>query len=147
MIYTGPGFLAVEWFGSTPTPSPRLPPHSKTEKERQIAAGREGGRRWACSRITEPQESLILYKLFNTRWCNSSRPAFFYNRLRSKCLMTKSTKFYTTGCISFLETGIPRSSGQRSAGRQLAAAGDLYRCVSVFSAVISHFNCISTTIQ
>ncbi len=31
-----------------------------------------GGRRWAWSRIIRPQESLPLYKLFNTLWCRVS---------------------------------------------------------------------------
>ncbi len=48
MIYRGPGFLAVVWFGSSPTPSPlsrqqaRLATHRKTEKKRQLDDGRGG---------------------------------------------------------------------------------------------------------
>ncbi len=46
-IYRWPGFLAVVWFGSTPTPSPLLSASStgdtqETEKERQFADGRFG---------------------------------------------------------------------------------------------------------
>ncbi len=54
MIYRGPDFFAVEWFGSLPTSSPLSPLdarpatiHRKTEKERQLDDGRgveEGGR-------------------------------------------------------------------------------------------------------
>ncbi len=54
MIYRGPGFLAVAWFGSSPTPSlpPSLPPSlsisstggtQKTEKGRQLADKRGWG--------------------------------------------------------------------------------------------------------
>jgi hypothetical protein len=39
MIYKGPGFLAIIWFGSSPTPSEAT--HRKTEKERQLADGGE----------------------------------------------------------------------------------------------------------
>jgi hypothetical protein len=39
--------------------------HRKTEKERQLD---QGGRGWARSRIIRPQESAVLYKLFNTLW-------------------------------------------------------------------------------
>ncbi len=70
MIYRGPGFLAVVWFGSSPTPSPppvsksRPATHRKTKKERQFADGRRG-KGWARSRIIRPLESLVLYKSFN----------------------------------------------------------------------------------
>jgi len=41
----------------------------KTEKERQLDDGREGGEGWARSRIKRPQEeSLILYKSLNALW-------------------------------------------------------------------------------
>ncbi len=49
MSYRGPGFLAVVWFGISPTPIPSLPSVSTTsitqedwERERQLAAGRGG---------------------------------------------------------------------------------------------------------
>jgi hypothetical protein len=46
--------------------------HRKTEKERQLDDGRVGGgvRGWARSPIIGPQESLVLYKSFNT-FCSS----------------------------------------------------------------------------
>ncbi len=60
MIYRGPGFLAVVWFGFSPIHSltltrrkARPATHRKTEKERQVADGR-GGRGWVRSRITRP---------------------------------------------------------------------------------------------
>ncbi len=60
LFYRGPGFLAVVWFGSSPTPLPHTFPSvsstgdtHKREKERQVADGR--GR--ARSRIIRPQEA------------------------------------------------------------------------------------------
>ena len=50
MIYRGPGFLAFVWFGSSPTPSPPFSSvnskatHRKTEKDRQLANDRGGGK-------------------------------------------------------------------------------------------------------
>ncbi len=76
MIYRVPGFLAVVWFCSSPTPWPP-PPHSsaskldrrhrKTEKERQVADGKGG---WEQNHTTG--WSLILFKSFNTLWANLS---------------------------------------------------------------------------
>jgi hypothetical protein len=46
MIHRGPGFLAVVWFGSSPTSSSSLPPESSTgkiEKEDMLLTV-EGGR-------------------------------------------------------------------------------------------------------
>ncbi len=70
MIYTGPGFFAVAWFGSSPTPTPSpVSKHErdtqKTEKERQLADGR-GGRGWGWSQIIRRRESLVLDKSFKT---------------------------------------------------------------------------------
>ncbi len=47
IIYRGPGFIAIVWFGSSPNPFPPLPSQSftadtqKAEKERQRADGRK----------------------------------------------------------------------------------------------------------
>ncbi len=68
MVYKGPGFLAVVWFGSSPTSSPvsklslflSLPPRAHWRERVE--------RGWARSRIIQPWESLVLYKLFNTLW-------------------------------------------------------------------------------
>ncbi len=49
MIYRGPGFLAIVWFDSSPTPSPSSSgskldrQHTGTEKERQVMYWRERG--------------------------------------------------------------------------------------------------------
>ncbi len=61
MIYGGPGFLDVVWFGSSPTPLP-LPSVSSTGDAQQFAGGRGGGR----SQIIRRRESLVLYKSFIT---------------------------------------------------------------------------------
>ncbi len=73
-----PGFLAVVRFGSSPTPSPPLPSVSSTggtqkDWERDTSCWRERVRRgWARNRIIRPQESLVLYKSFNTLWLCTS---------------------------------------------------------------------------
>ncbi len=66
-IYGGPGFLAVVWFASSPTPPP--PPLSKLDKrhtarlrKRDNLLTGEGG--WS----RRPPESLVLYKTSNTLW-------------------------------------------------------------------------------
>ncbi len=85
VIYRGPGFLAVLWFGSSPTPFP-LSFRSASCLSFSVflcvadqACWRptgERGRGWARSRIIRPQESLVFYKSFNTlcqqRWERSS---------------------------------------------------------------------------
>jgi hypothetical protein len=49
MIYIGPGFLSIVWFGSSPTLSPlsrqqaRQAAHGKIKKERQLADAGGGG--------------------------------------------------------------------------------------------------------
>ncbi len=64
MIYKGPGFLAVVWFGSSPTPFLPL----SRQQVSLILAGRAywrgvgGGE----EQIIRPRESLVLYKSFNT---------------------------------------------------------------------------------
>jgi hypothetical protein len=64
LLYRGPGFLAVVWFGSLPPPHPLPAIHRKTEKERQLADGRGVGEEPSLRR----RESTVLYKLFNTLW-------------------------------------------------------------------------------
>jgi hypothetical protein len=71
MIYRGQGFLAVIEFGSTPTPFPPSPvsklPLSQSfgVSPVELADERRGGHRADSKR---PQESLALYKSFNTLW-------------------------------------------------------------------------------
>jgi hypothetical protein len=76
MLYRGPGFLAAVYFGSTPTPPPRLSrqkdrpaTHRKTEKERQVGDGRwEGDGRGAESYDRKKALSMVFYKPLNTLW-------------------------------------------------------------------------------
>jgi hypothetical protein len=42
--------------------------HWKTEKEKRLADGREGGREGGRSQIIRRRESLILYSTVNTLW-------------------------------------------------------------------------------
>ncbi len=65
IIYRGPNFLAVVWFGSTPAPSPPLPSANCLSCTVFLCVAcpaywRERGRTW--SRIIPPRESLGLYK-------------------------------------------------------------------------------------
>jgi hypothetical protein len=53
----------------------------QTEKDRQL---RWGGRGWARSRIIRPQESLVLYKSFNTLCCRCIRWLFRGGRGRAR---------------------------------------------------------------
>jgi hypothetical protein len=67
-IYRGPGFLAVV---KVCLPEARPAMQRRTEKERQLSIGKEGGR--ARSQIIPPQESLVLYKSFNAPWKDRCR--------------------------------------------------------------------------
>ncbi len=61
MIYSGPGCLAVVWFGSSSPPVSRLSPVCPHSSLR--TAGHEG---WARSRIIGPRENLVPYKSFSS---------------------------------------------------------------------------------
>jgi hypothetical protein len=68
MIYRGPGFIAVVWYGSSPTHS--LPPVSKLSLFLSLSVCRRTRafwleRGWERSQIIRRRESLVLYKLFN----------------------------------------------------------------------------------
>ncbi len=63
MINRGPGFLAVV---KVCLREARPAMQRRTEKERQLSDGMEGGR--ARSQIIRSQESLVLYKSFNALW-------------------------------------------------------------------------------
>ncbi len=66
-IYRWPGFLAVVWIGSSPTPSPLSRQHvvclslSSSLSLVVLIDGRGGG-----AQIIRPQESPVFYKSFNT---------------------------------------------------------------------------------
>ncbi len=69
MLYRGPGFLAVAWFGSSPTPSPPFPSdivvslsQSSSVSPFELSDGRgRGGRRgWTRSHMIRPRESMAL---------------------------------------------------------------------------------------
>ncbi len=70
MIYRGPGFLAVVWFGSSPTP---FPPHVSLSQSSCVTTVEHtdrrggGGRGWARSQVMRPRKILAL-KSFNTLW-------------------------------------------------------------------------------
>ncbi len=96
MIYRGPCFLAVVWFGSSPPPppSPPLPSGSSTgdtQEDWERGVGVEGewvG--WGRSQIIRPQESVVLYKsfFFKILWPPLSRilspPLFAQHGVRNK---------------------------------------------------------------
>ncbi len=58
MIYRGPGFLAVVWFGSSPSLPSSSTGDTQADWERETAGWGGGGGR----------ESLVLYKSFNNLW-------------------------------------------------------------------------------
>ncbi len=67
MIYRGPGFRVVVWFGSSPTPSPLARQGARTRDtqedwERETGVGAEV---WERSQIIWRRESLVFYKLLN----------------------------------------------------------------------------------
>jgi hypothetical protein len=75
MIYRGPGSPTVVWFCSSPASSPNPYPvgisstgDTQEDRERETTHWQERGREWARSQIIRPQESLVLYKSFNTLW-------------------------------------------------------------------------------
>ncbi len=81
IIYRGPGFLTVVCFGSSPPPlSPslfsKLTGNTQEDLERETTCWGErgkGGGRGAESYVW-PQESMVLYKSFNTLWGYPSYP-------------------------------------------------------------------------
>jgi hypothetical protein len=68
MIYSEPGFLAVVWFSSSPTPFSPLSFSDFLCAAADIAYWRERRRGWGRSRIRRPRESLALYKYVNPLW-------------------------------------------------------------------------------
>ncbi len=85
MIYRVPGFLAVVWFGSSPTLFPlsrqqvvSLSPSSYVSPVEPTHWG-GGGMWWGRSQIIRRRESLVLYKSFNTLCTHGSN--WFYTCL------------------------------------------------------------------
>jgi len=77
MIYRGPGFLAVVWFGSLPTPfSHPLSLVSKLDwrntgrlrKRDTLLTGEGGGYRGEGGQIIRKWKGLVLYESINTLW-------------------------------------------------------------------------------
>ncbi len=58
---------AVVWFGSFTTIPPWSRHRGRLRKRDNFLTG-EGGRSWERRQIIRQQESLVLYKLFNTLW-------------------------------------------------------------------------------
>ncbi len=83
-MYRGPGFLAVEWFCSYPTPSPlsRQQVVSLSQTSCVVSISQtsceslfeltDGWRGWGRSQIIRQQESLVPYNSFNTLWAYTS---------------------------------------------------------------------------
>ncbi len=72
-IYRNPGILAVVWFGSSPTPSPRTVSkldrrHREILRKRDNLLKEEGGVDGGRSQITQQRESQVFYKSFTTLW-------------------------------------------------------------------------------
>jgi hypothetical protein len=65
MTYRGPGFLVVVWCGPSP-PGKLERRHTGRLRKRDKLLMRKGEGEWARNRIIQLQESLVLYKSFNT---------------------------------------------------------------------------------
>jgi hypothetical protein len=84
MVYWGPGFPSVVWFGSSPTPSPVSKlncRHTGRLTKRDNFMTGEGG--WGCdrSRTIPVQKSLVPYKSFKTLWVTVSLLRYFGRNL------------------------------------------------------------------
>ncbi len=93
MIYRGPGFLVVLWFGSSPnraTPFPLSPQqarpaiHRNTEKERQLAVGRGGGG-WGAETYDRTKA-----------WSSINHSIFFGLWYHAKLLLDRRLKVYSS---------------------------------------------------
>jgi hypothetical protein len=95
MIYGGAGFLAV--YDSAPRPPPppspvsNLPIFLRLPVWSSLLPG-EGGAGWARSRIIRPQESLALYKSFNTLLISPHRK----NRARPETLHIQGERYLSS---------------------------------------------------
>ncbi len=105
MIKRGPGFLAVVYDIALSTPPPPPPhqqarpaTHKTTEKERQLADGRVGGRRWGRSQIPRQQKSL---------WSSENHKAL-RGRIRAYWGYRSQYWWSTRTCISSMDRGFPR---------------------------------------
>ncbi len=98
MTYSGPGFLAVVWFGSPPTPPHPLPSvdrrHTGSLKKRDNLLTGYG---WGRSQIIRPQESLVLYKSFKTLWSYSFKTANEKRKQTESLLLISSVQY--TACL------------------------------------------------
>ena len=74
MIYRGPWFLAIVWFGSSLTAHPSTVSKvgwrhtGRLKKSDNLLTWKREGRGRERSRIIQSQESLVLYKSFNALW-------------------------------------------------------------------------------
>jgi hypothetical protein len=108
MIYRGPGFLAVLSVGPSPNPSHPLQSASclcfsvfLCVADRGYWQERWGRRGWWRSKLITSQESLVLYKSFNTLWsrvrCSGS---MIHDQFRASCKTYEDksdtkTRFFT----------------------------------------------------
>ncbi len=107
MIYRGPGFLAVEWFGSSSTPLPPPPFRQQVVLPLDLADGRGGG---GGAKSYDDEKRLALYKSFITLWSlytfrrshqllhiqsQTCRPAFKFSSLYKEILKGSVAKSYT----------------------------------------------------
>ncbi len=134
MIYGGPGFLAVVWFGSTP-PSPLSNLDRKTEKERQLAEERgwevgEG----AKSYNGENAWSSIYHSIIHTL-CLQSKVLMtslgfrsLYQRTQSRRLYLLSIQiraFCATLWLGWMPAGDGGEGEERREGSQPVGGSDL----------------------
>ncbi len=108
MIYRGPGFLAVVWFGSCPIPFPSLPSVSstkKTEKKKRQLADERVGRGWGRSQIIRRRESLVLNKSFNALWGSIIRSLLFIRNPIACVSILNTNKLYNIRNVCIIAPG------------------------------------------
>ncbi len=91
----GQAFLAVVWFGSSPTLPPLLSKldrrHAEWMRKKDNLLTGEGGRWWARSRIIRSQDSLALYKSFQNSLTLGEQ---FHKRLEFQRITTQQTQVH-----------------------------------------------------
>jgi hypothetical protein len=81
----------------------------ETEKDRQLAGKREGGRGGGRRQMIGPRESLVLYNTVNTLWCDHYRSSSFIFRcnlsilrLAHSQMQSQFTEYYVQDNADFL---------------------------------------------
>jgi hypothetical protein len=93
--------------------------HRKTEKERHLLTGEKGVRGWTRSRIIRPQESLALYKSFNTLCVTVSNLVKFF------MMIFRSYGFWISA-LNKADNARLSAPGQKKLERQICGSREQY---------------------